>query len=323
MGKGIALQFKKLFPANYKAYKKACDNGDVNVGHVFVYDLGAFHTPQFVINFPTKKHWKGKSQIEDIESGLISLVEEIKRLGIKSIAVPPLGCGNGGLNWSEVAPLIDSALRPLEGVVIHLYEPSGVPEVDSVKISSQQPNMTEGRAIIIALLHRYMQPGFDPYASLLEVHKLAYFAQCAGADLNLQFAEASHGPYADKLRHVLNNIEGHYLKGVGDGRTKPTTPIWILPNAAREATKYLDEHSTMGNELFSRVVELINGFESSFGMELLASVHWVATVKDQRAKNDSVFAIEGVHAWNDRKTKLFSDAHIITAWKRLKGFGWL
>ena len=253
----------------------------------------------------------------------MSLVEEIQRLGIKSIAIPPLGCGNGGLNWSEVAPLIDRALSPLEDVVIYLFEPSGEPAVDSVKTTAQQPNMTECRAIIIALLDRYLQPGFDPYASLLELHKLAYFAQCAGANLNLQFEEASHGPYADKLRHVLNNIEGHFLKGVGDGRTNPTTPIWILPNAAKEATSYLDEHTALGNELFSRVVELISGFESSFGMELLASVHWVATAKDQRAKNDPAFAIVGVRAWSERKAKLFSDSHIITAWRRLKEFGWL
>ncbi|MBZ0258634.1 macro domain-containing protein, partial [bacterium] len=102
MGKGIALQFKQAFPENFKSYERACKKGEVKIGEIFVHDQHSMINPKYIFNFPTKNHWKGKSKIEDIKSGLDSLVKNIKRFGIKSIAIPPLGCGLGGLEWNEV-----------------------------------------------------------------------------------------------------------------------------------------------------------------------------------------------------------------------------
>ena len=127
MGKGIALQFKRAFPDNFQAYEHACKKGEVKLGAMFVHETRALHGPRFIINFPTKSHWKGSSRIEDIRSGLQSLTETIKTLKIKSIAVPPLGCGLGGLDWDDVRPLIEQALEPLPDVEVLLYAPAGTP----------------------------------------------------------------------------------------------------------------------------------------------------------------------------------------------------
>lgn len=322
MSKGIALQFKKAFPENYKAYKKACDAGLVEPGRMFVFEVGALHHPRYILNFPTKRHWKGKSKIEDIKSGLDALVEEVKRLNINSLALPPLGCGNGGLDWSEVSQLIEQAFADLPEVQVLMYEPAGAPDPDKVRDRTNRPRMTVSRSVVLALMNRYLLPGYDDRLSLLEAYKLAYFMQEAGQSLDLQFEEGQFGPYADNLRHVLNRLEGHYLQGIGDGRSKPATPIELLPGAAEEAEVYLKDHSST-EECFCRVAELIEGFETPFGMELLSSVHWVATRKDARAKTDLEAAVAGVQGWNERKARLFRREHIAAAWRRLHELEWL
>ncbi|MDJ0797792.1 MAG: macro domain-containing protein [Calothrix sp. MO_167.B12] len=123
MGKGIALQFKRAYPENFRQYAKACKAGVVEPGRMFIVATGSLFNPRYIINFPTKRHWKGKSKIEDIQSGLIALIAEVKQLGITSIAIPPLGCGNGGLNWKEVKPLIESAFAQLPDVQVIIFEP--------------------------------------------------------------------------------------------------------------------------------------------------------------------------------------------------------
>jgi O-acetyl-ADP-ribose deacetylase (regulator of RNase III) len=173
MGKGIALQFKLAFPDNYKAYERACKRGDVQIGKMFV-----FHredSPRVIINFPTKSHWKGKSKMEDIKSGLKALIQVVKNEHIKSIAVPPLGCGNGGLDWADVQPLITQAFSEVPDVDVQLFYPEGAPKSDEMKIATKRPNMTSGRAVILEVLSRYVLPEYR--LTLLEIQKLAYFLQ--------------------------------------------------------------------------------------------------------------------------------------------------
>jgi O-acetyl-ADP-ribose deacetylase (regulator of RNase III) len=128
-GRGIALQFRKAFPENYQAYKAACDRKEVQPGKMLVFDLNRLQHPRFIINFPTKRHWKNKSRIEDIQAGLAALVGDVRRLKIQSIAIPPLGCGLGRLNWNEVKPLIEQAFRDLPEVRVLVYEPAGAPAI--------------------------------------------------------------------------------------------------------------------------------------------------------------------------------------------------
>ena len=219
MGRGVALQFKNRFPANFKAYEVACRNEEVQPGRMFVYETGTLTNPKFIINFPTKRHWRGKSRIEDIESGLHALNDEIRNRRIKSIAIPPLGSGLGGLDWSVVRPRIQVALGDLEGIRVVVYEPSGAPVVYK---ASEVPEMSAGRAALVALTHRYLAGLMDPFVSLLEVHKLMYFMQEAGEPLKLKYEKASYGPFAKNLSHVLRAIEGHLLSGYADGGVNRT-----------------------------------------------------------------------------------------------------
>lgn len=315
MGRGIALQFKKAFPANFRAYALACDDGEVQPGKMFIYDTGSFTNPRFIINFPTKRHWKGKSRIEDIDSGLAALARNISERGIKSVAIPPLGAGLGGLEWNDVRPRIEAALRDLPDLEVLIYEPKGAPEV--VK-SRDVPNMTPGRAALVVLMNRYLKGLMDPFVTLIEVQKLMYFMQEAGQPLRLNYIKHHYGPYATNLSHVLNKVEGHFVAGYRDGGDQPDKELTIVPGAVAEAEATL-KHEGKTHAHFSNVANLVNGFETPYGLELLATVHWVAT---REGADTAEKAFVGVRGWNDRK-KVFTERQVAIAFETLKSKGWL
>ncbi len=319
MGKGIALQFKQAFPDNFKTYYKACKQNKVIPGKMFIYYRGSMWNPKYIINFPTKRHWKGKSRIEDIEAGLKSLVEEIKQLRIKSIAIPPLGCGSGGLNWNDIRKVIESTFDNLSDVRVLLYEPKGAPKPDEMLVKTKEPNMTRGRALLIRLLDLYRIPDYK--LSLLEVQKLAYFLQCTGELQKLHFVKHKYGPYANNLNHVLERIEGHFIRGFGDRSSE--AEIYLIPEALEKASNYISHNIGDAEKRLKRVGKLIEGFETPYGMELLSSVHWVAKQENKQAQIDPEKAVDVVHEWNSRKRKMFLPEHIIIAWKRLKDYGWI
>jgi len=318
MGRGIALQFKKAFPEAFKAYESCCKRGELKPGTVLVHDLNRFEQPRYVINLPTKRHWRGKSRIEDIESGLAALVEEVRRLGIKSVAVPPLGCGLGGLDWKDVQPRIQQAFQALPDVQVLLFEPRGTPSSEEMAKSEKRPNMTEGRAALLGLIRRYLAAVMDPSITLLEIHKLMYFMQEAGQNLKLAYAKGPYGPYAENLRHVLTHIEGHFVTGYGDASDRPDKQIEPKQEAVEAAEEFLVDHPKV-HERFKRVANLIEGFETPFGMELLATVHWVTAHEEAIIVEQ---AIEKTYAWNDRK-RMFEEQHIRVAWTMLNRKGWL
>jgi len=276
MGRGIALQFRKAFPENFKAYKAVCERGELRPGKLFIYEQAQLTNPRYIINFPTKDHWKGKSRLEYIDVGLEVLVQEVQRLGIRSIAIPPLGCGQGGLKWSAVRPRIEHAFSTLTNVHVLLYEPQGAPQASNMVKTAHAPRMTVGRAALLGLMNRYLAALMDPFVSLLEIHKLMYFMQEAGEGLKLHYTKGPYGPYAGNLRHVLNHIEGHFIQGYADAEDAPDKQIELLPAAVEQATVFLDRHPDTRRR-FDRVADLVEGFETSFGMELLATVHWVST----------------------------------------------
>ncbi len=297
MGRGIALQFKKAWPDNFKAYATACNNGEVQPGRMYVFETGQLANPHYIINFPTKRHWRGASRMEDIESGLAALVATIREKHIQSIAIPPLGSGLGGLDWQKVKPIIETAMSELTDVRVLIYEPNGAPEINVVVRNKAAPNMTAGRAVLIELLQRYLAGLLDPTVSLLEVHKLLYFMQEAGEPLRLKYCKAHYGPYAENLRHVLNSIEGHYIAGYTDGGDTPDKPLQLVPGAIEDANKFLEQHPQT-RERFDRVSHLVEGFESPFGLEILATVHWLRKYENAISSED---AVQATHAWNDRK----------------------
>jgi O-acetyl-ADP-ribose deacetylase (regulator of RNase III) len=316
MGRGIALQFKHAFPANFRAYAAACAKGLVQPGQMFVYETGEF-SPRFIINFPTKRHWRGKSRVEDIEAGLVSLVREISERHIRSVAIPPLGSGLGGLDWRQVRPLVERAMSAVPDVEAVVFEPNMSTVGSKPNRSTEVPRMTTGRAALIGLMSRYLGALMDPSISLLEVHKLMYFLQAAGEPLRLDYVKAPFGPYAQNLRHVLKAIDGHLIDGYVEGDA-PEKQLTLVPGATDDAESFL-EANAVTQDRFSRVVELVEGFETAFGLELLATVHWVAS---QEGAIEQSEVERKTYEWGERKAQ-FTSAQIRLAFNRLRSLGWL
>jgi O-acetyl-ADP-ribose deacetylase (regulator of RNase III) len=317
MGRGVALQFKRAFPANFKAYERACERGEVQPGRMFVYETGEL-SPRYIINFPTKVHWRGKSRLEYIEAGLEALVEEIRQREIASIAIPPLGSGLGGLDWAEVRPLIDRAMSEVPAVDVVVFEPATAAVVSPTKTMTEKPTMTPGRAALVALMARYLAGLLDPAINLLEVHKLMYFLQAAGEPLHLRYKKAWYGPYAENLRHVLIDVEGHLITGYGGEGDSPETVLKLLPGAAAEAEAFLSANrETL--ERFARVGDLVDGYETPYGLELLATVHWIVTADHVQEADDVAHA---TWSWGHRK-RSFSRDQIDLALDRLTALDWV
>ncbi|MHB8947535.1 MAG: type II toxin-antitoxin system antitoxin DNA ADP-ribosyl glycohydrolase DarG [Rhodoferax sp.] len=321
MGKGIALQFKNAYPQVFKEYAAACKGGQVRLGQMDVHDLGSIGGgPRWVINFPTKGHWRSGSRLADVASGLRDLVATVQRLGIESIAIPPLGCGNGGLDWDKVRPLIEQAFAALPAVQVLMFEPVGAPAAATMPNHTAVPKLTTASASLVLLMHRYLQGLMDPFVTLLEVNKLMYFMQEAGQPLKLKYQAHHYGPYAPNLGHVLKRLDGHFLLGYGAGSSDPTTPLEPTPEGVELAYAFLARDDET-NKRFDRVTKLIDGYEDAYGMEMLSTMHWVM-VHNPDARKECEVAIQKVHAWSPRKRQLLKPAHLEKAWLRLKEHEW-
>ncbi len=322
MGKGIALQFRQAYPDMFRAYERACRAGEVRLGEVSVFDVGGLiGGPRWIINFPTKGHWRAKSRLPDVETGLQDLVRVVRQLGIRSVAVPPLGCGNGGLDWEDVRPLIECAAAAIPDVRMLVYAPGGAPAPARMPNRTARPAMSLGQAALIALMDRYLAGLLDPFVSLLEVHKLMYFLQAAGQPLRLKYEASDYGPYAVNLRQVLIRMENHYTQGYGEGSDRPTKPIELLPGAVDEANAFLASDREI-RERMARVVDLIEGHEDPLGLELLSSVHWVMS-RHPEARRDANAAVLAVQRWNARKRRVLKQEQILRAWERLRAKCWV
>lgn len=322
MGKGIALQFKRAFPDMFDDYSAAVKRGEVELGRMHVWHNEQLAGPRLIINFPTKQHWRGGSRLQDIEAGLDDLVAVMRKHDIRSIAIPPLGCGHGGLEWADVAPLIREKLGAAPDVDVRVYAPAGAPAAAEMPVTGPPPGMTPGRASLIEMLRRYQERSVEG-ASQVELQKLMYFLQVAGQPLRLNFAEHFYGPYADNLRHVLKELEGHYVIGFGDGSKSIAfaEPLRVLPGAVEAARAEIQNHAEI-RERIDRVMDLVEGFESAYSLELLATVHAVITAHRDASGNPQM-AAKWVHEWSPRKERMFSEEHITTAWQALRDRGWL
>jgi O-acetyl-ADP-ribose deacetylase (regulator of RNase III) len=317
MGKGIALQFKKAFPDNNATYEKACRYDQLQPGKLLIFPTGSMVNPKYIINFPTKRHWKGKSHYEYIETGLKALVDEVRLQGIHSVAIPPLGCGLGGLDWNRVRLMIEKAFSSVSDVNILLYEPKGSPQAKDMPVHTSRPHLTVPRALFIKLMQQYCRLAYR--LTLLEIQKLAYFLQESGQPLRLKYIKHIYGPYAHNLNKVLEIMEGHFTRGYGDTQ-KPDVEITLLDGAPQEAEAFLAEYQTEKQRL-ERVENLVDGFETPYGMELLSSVHWLV-VHDHIPPTDEAVC-QAMKQWNERKADLFRQDHIKVALKRLAESRWI
>ena len=320
MGRGIALQFKNTFPANFEAYALACERDEVQPGRMFVTETNQLTNPRYIINFPTKRHWRGKSRMEDIDAGLVDLQRVIREKDIRSIAIPPLGSGLGGLDWKKVRPRIEEALRGFNDVRVVIFEPGGAPAPQRIAKRRTAPNMTPGRAALVGLMHRYLGGLLDPFVTLLEVHKLMYFMKASGEDSldRLRVVKGHYGPYAENLSHVLQEIEGYFVSGYRDGGDAPDKQLELVPGAVQDADAFLRTHPQT-RARFDRVADLVSGFETPVGLELLSTVHWVITTEQARRMDEVVNCI---YAWSDRKRQ-FTRRQIVLAAKVLETKGWV
>ncbi len=242
----------------------------------------------------------------------------IRELRIQSIAVPPLGSGLGGLRWEDVRPRIVRALAEIPGVTVELFEPTGAPDAKSMARAAKIPDMTPGRAALVVLMQRYLRALMDPFVSLLEIHKLLYFLQEAGEGLRLRYAKAHYGPFADNLTHLLKVVEGHFVSGYADGGDAPDKQLELVPGAVRDAEALLaDAEETRAR--FDRVADLVEGFETPFGLELLSTVHWVIVHEGAKSPEE---VISRTYGWNERKRR-FSKEQIELAMNVLRQKGWL
>ena len=312
MGKGIALEFKKAFPDNFKDYAKACKRDEVYPGRMFITErLG---NPKFIVNFPTKRHWRAKSRISDVESGLTALADEIRTRQIRSIAIPALGSGLGGLDWEAVRSLIDQELGELSAdVQVMVFEPEGPPDAKVMARLTEAPEMTPGRAALLMLMRRYLAGQLESTIASQEVEKLMYLLQAAGEPLQLMYAKGRYGLYTDDLHPVLRKIEGHWVSGYSGGKGKSDKQFKLMTGAIEDAEALLQSKPNTSG-CIAKVADLIDGFETPLGLELLTTVHWV-THKENSTSVDDV-----IHRIRDGK---FYRKQIVQAYETLASLGWL
>jgi O-acetyl-ADP-ribose deacetylase (regulator of RNase III) len=303
MGKGIALAFKKAFPGNFKDYEREVKEGRAQVGRVMVFATGLTH-PKYIINFPTKKHWRHPSKMAYVEEGLKDLVERLQAItDARSIALPPLGCGNGKLDWADVKPLMLRYLEPLSATWdIIIYEPGFK---DQKMVERKEVPLTAARAILLHLLDRYRILGYD--INLLVAQKMTYLMQRFGEPMKLEFVRGPYGPYAHNLNFLLQKLNGAFL-WYKEEDNKPTTTVKLEASKLAEVERFIAEQADDAQrKRMDQVLDLIQGLETPYGLELLSTVDFVM---HQTGKRDVAAIQEEIHNWTDRKKELMKPQHI-------------
>lgn len=325
MGKGIALMFKERFAENFRRYAAACKAREVQTGKMFVTPVHELDGPRWIVNFPTKQHWRSPSRLEWVQEGLQDLRRFLLEQHIQSVAIPPLGAGNGGLEWAKVREQITQTLGDLD-IEILVFEPTS--QYQNVAKRTGVEKLTPARALIAELVRRYWVLGME--CSLLEIQKLAWFLEReiekrGLTSLDLRFNAHKYGPYADRLRHLLEGLDGSYLHS--DKRISDATPlevIWFDDTRKDLVHRYLQSEAKAYAHALESTTALIDGFESPFGMELLATVDWLLAREGVAPTMPALR--EGLRHWRGgpdaaaRKDRLFDDRALGIALERLRGF---
>lgn len=304
MGKGLALQFKKTFPSNYKAYYKACKNKEIVIGKLFTFkDSNLLTGDKLIINFPTKESWKKPSEYAFIEKGLADLIKIVQEEKIKSIAIPPLGAGNGGLEWVKVKKIIEQKLNHLN-IDVFVYEPnSHVKE----QLKKERVKLTNARALLLYLSFDLVKNG--EYVSEFSSEKICYFLQKFGAKkyFKLDFKPNFYGPYSGKVRYVLNALNGSYVMGYSDMNKKPFDPLTLIPDNYEGIISYIEEKDEL-NKIAIQTTKFLNGFYSDFSLELLSTLDFI--IQEKQTFDKDIITNE-LELWSKRKRSMFSNPRYI------------
>lgn len=316
MGKGLALQFKTAFPQNYKIYRNACKTGHLTVGQMLITnESDIFGNNKLIINFPTKTTWRKPSEYTYIQLGLVALRNEIIARGIQSIAIPPLGSRNGGLDWERVRQMIEIQLSDLDCDII-LYQPS---EQILDRLEAERVKLTPARAMLLDVLCDLVANG--EFASEFAAEKIVYFLQRFNAEhiFNLHFSKAPYGPYSGKVRYVLRYLNGSYVMGLCELQQKPFDQLAILPGTAQIVKDYL---ATNANQEYKEIADSVKNFlccyYSNFSLELLSTMDYLlchdSLLTDWHTKGqDEIVSIimNDIASWSGRKERMFSNPRCI------------
>ncbi len=312
MGKGIALQFREAFPENYRIYRNVCQNKELHVGEMLVTEEGTLmQGVKTIVNFPTKTHWRYPSEYSYIDLGLKALRREIEVRGIRSIAIPPLGSHNGGLDWLQVKQMIERSLADVN-CEIYLYEPT---EAIIERMKSERVKLTPARAMLlmmIADMNRYGE-----FASVFAVEKLVYFMQRFGGKsfFRIDFKPYIYGPYSGgKVAHVLYHMNGSYVKGMGGMQSRPFDYIWLTDDAEKEASRFIEDYKDDSlKNICQRTMAFLRSYYSNYSLELLSTVDYILqnipALKDWKTDDeDMVVGLIGqeICRWSSRKESLFN-----------------
>ncbi len=318
MGKGIALQFKEAFPNNYKAYRESCKHKELAPGKLLLFREQTKEGRKIIINFPTKTNWQLPSRYEYVEEGLKELVKVIQREGIKSIALPPLGCGNGGLDWTLVKPLMEQHLMPLTGIDVFVYEPSESIKAQLRNQNARDSKLTPARAILLYALYHYEAQGET--VNLFVANKIAYLLQRLGATdfKKLKFEAHLYGPYSVGVEHMLYHINGKFLRGLEQRAVKAFENLELQYDQAETVRNFVHQKLDVSQkQILKALFNLISGFETAFSLELLATVDFIRQ-HDKHA--DTTTILNTVGRWSARKQKMFQRHYVEIAEQHLAAY---
>jgi|SRR5690606_37308725 len=304
MGKGIALQFKKEFPNNYKVYRELCKKKEFGIGDLLFFEESNFVLgSKWIINFPTKTTWRKPSEYSYIEKGLETLVNKVSEYPISSIAIPPLGSGNGGLEWSKVKDIIVKMLKHLD-LDITVYEPNA--QIRE-KMKNERVKLTEARAMLLFMLYRLVENG--EFVSEFSSEKICYFLQRFGAKeyFKLNYKPNFYGPYSGLVKRVLNHLNGSYIMGYGGMDKKPFEEMSMVIDGEEAVLKYIEKDTKL-KEIVTKTDKFLTGFYSDFGLELLSTIDYIS---QQKNTLDKTVIKKELELWSDRKRTLFSSEHFI------------
>ena len=325
MGRGVALAFKRKYPEMYSDYVARCDRGEVEVGKPYAYKA----EDHIVVNFPTKQHWRSVSRLSDIEAGLRHLRAHLDEWGITSIALPPLGCGNGQLDWSMISPTLHKHLRRF-GIPVELYVPHEVPLndaqlslIDDAQAFTTPPHKVPDSSIaLVAILASLEEEGIYHWpVGRLMLQKIAYFATAGGLPTGLEFQAASYGPLAPGLKRELARLQDNGL--VREERRGQMFEVTVGPTFAA-ARAQAQDFLIQCREVIERVSNLIARFDTRQA-EVAATVHYTASALKNRL-NRTPFAkevFETVEQWTIKRKSPFRHDDINQAIVSLATQGWV
>lgn len=330
MGKGIALEFKKRFPDMYKDYVSRCRKGEVKLGHPYLYKRTV---PPWILNFPTKDHWRSLTKLDDIVNGLEYLFRHYKQWRINSLAVPPLGCGSGQLEWRIVGPTLYRYLERLD-IPVELYAPYGIPHEELQPEFLEQAEPSEFAKYIKSKPH-WINPGWIGLVDILRrieeqpfhwpvgrtiFQKIGYVATEEGLPTRLQCRKGSYGPFCSALKSVITKLLNNGL--IREERLGPMFAVKVGPTFKDAQKAYADDLSKW-EPILEKTADLfmrMDTKQTEVVTTVLFTARSMARTHDQPSERDIV---DEVMQWKRRSRPPLEKGEVALAVRNLAALGWI